>query len=463
MSNFNYGHSNLFWELLIQAIEDEALEPERKRVLLISPWIRDIPLSSSNLTAEDFRNLLGINSGKAMTTLSDVLHEMTQIGFSIDIVTLDSADKRLPKNSRSWLKKEADFVQALRRKNIKVWKKIGLHAKMYIFPHGALSGSTNLTNQGMFGNSENMTMKSVEERGDYDSVVVNASAQLEGGQTYFGDSQERPTRLDLPSEEISPPREEKELESVSVNHPKNVDDQDYYLHSPGIALGDFKNTGDHYLTPFEVQSLNSHIQSFEQELRRLIIHLYRTEANRMNVWMQMKKDGVITSKPRSIWPRLLKINADGSSLYEKAEKQIFEDKTPPYKPEDFPSNRLPDRENLDPNTILTYGTTIGDLRTCLIGNTTNQFHDFDDTNLLDKSLACYTASLIGKKGMSDEDVRFFWKRLFGEDEAFSHINFARNELFHSKPLARSRAMKCQAGLLIFEKRLLKKFSDFIER
>ena len=151
MSNFNYGHSNLFWELLIQAIEDETLEPERKRVLLISPWIRDIPLSSSNLTAEDFRNLLGINSGKAMTTLSDVLHEMTQIGFSIDIVTLDSADKRLPKNSRSWLKKEADFVQALQRKNINVWKKIGLHAKMYIFPHGALSGSTNLTNQGMFG------------------------------------------------------------------------------------------------------------------------------------------------------------------------------------------------------------------------------------------------------------------------------------------------------------------------
>ena len=154
MSNFNYGHSNLFWELLIQAIEDETLELERKRVLLISPWIRDIPLSSSNLTAEDFRNLLGTNSGKAMTTLSDVLHEMTQIGFSIDIVTLDSADKRLPKNSRSWLKKEADFVQALQRKNINVWKKIGLHAKMYIFPHGALSGSTNLTNQGMFANHQ---------------------------------------------------------------------------------------------------------------------------------------------------------------------------------------------------------------------------------------------------------------------------------------------------------------------
>ena len=84
-------------------------------------------------------------------------------------------------------------------------------------------------------------------------------------------------------------------------------------------------------------------------------------------------------------------------MYEKAEKQIFEYKTPPYEPEDFPSNRLPDRENLDPNTILTYGTTIGDLRTCLIGNTTNQFHDFEDTNLLDKSLACYTASLIGEK------------------------------------------------------------------
>jgi len=462
MSNFNYGHSNLFWELLIQAIEDESLEHTRRRIVLISPWIRDIPISSSNLSAEDFRNLLGVESSFRIMTLTDVLFAMKQLGFDIDIVTLDSEDKRLPKNSRSWLKKESEFVKSLQQKDINVWKKIGLHAKMYIFPHGALAGSTNLTNQGMFGNSENMTMKGIHESADYEAYVINAGAILEGSQTYFANRRERPNRLELPSEETPAPREDKVLEEVETSHPKEVDDHEHYLHSPGIALGNFKNTGSHYLEPHEVMYLNSHIQSFEQELRRLIIYFYRTEANRMSAWMQKKKEGIIDSKPRSIWPRLLTIDADGGSLYEKAEKQIFEYKVPPYEAEDFHDNKLPDRENLDAHTILTYGTTIGDLRTCIIGNTTNQFHDFENTYLLDKSLSCFTNSLIGQK-MSDEDIRFFWKRLFGDDEAFSHIAFARNELFHSKPLARSRAMKCQAGLQIFEKRLMKKFSEFLER
>ena len=100
MSNFNYGHSNLFWELLIQAIEDESLEESRKRIVLISPWIRDISLSTSNLSAEDFRNLLGVDSSFRMMTLTDVLFAMKRLNFEIHSVTLDSEDKRLPKNSR---------------------------------------------------------------------------------------------------------------------------------------------------------------------------------------------------------------------------------------------------------------------------------------------------------------------------------------------------------------------------
>ena len=57
MTNFNYGHSELFWELLIQAIEDESLTKSQRRILIISPWIRDISISSSGLDAEAFRSL----------------------------------------------------------------------------------------------------------------------------------------------------------------------------------------------------------------------------------------------------------------------------------------------------------------------------------------------------------------------------------------------------------------------
>ena len=104
--------------------------------------------------------------------LSDVLHAIKEIGFMVDIVTLDSADKRLPKDSRYWLKKEAEFIDSLEEKGVNVWKKIGLHAKMYIFPHGCLTGSTNCTNQGMFSNMENMTLTTNDNYADFRSYII---------------------------------------------------------------------------------------------------------------------------------------------------------------------------------------------------------------------------------------------------------------------------------------------------
>ena len=77
-------------------------------------------------------------------------------------------------------------------------------------------------------------------------------------------------------------------------------------------------------------------------------------------------------------------------------------------------------------------------------------------------MKCYTSIITGNKGMSEESVKYFWRRLFGVDEAFQHIAFARNELDHSAPLARTRAIKCQEGLLVFEKRLMRKFAEYLE-
>lgn len=461
MTNFNYGHSELFWELLIQAIEDESLTKSQRRILIISPWIRDISISSSGLDAEAFRSLIGVSSNYRISMLSDVLHSMQELDFEIDIVTLDSADKRLPKDSRFWLKKESEFIDSLEQKSVNVWKKIGLHAKMYIFPHGCLTGSTNCTNQGMFSNMENMTLTLQEEEGSQ-SYVINADAILRGSVPYFAGSSGSPRRLELDPGWTYEPDENKQLEDVSVSYPTDVENRENYLHSPGMSLGSISNQGSHHIEPHEVYSLNSHIQAFEQELRRIIIEFYTTEANRMTTWAKKKKQGEIPEKPHKIWTRLLMVDKE-QSLYETAVNQMFVNKSPPYEPEDFHDMKLPDKNDLDPHTILTYGTTISHLRTCLVGDTNNPFHDFAKTNLVDQSLKCFTRALTNDKSMRDEDVRFFWRRLFAEDEAFSHIAFARNELFHSKPLARSRAIKCQTALKLFEKRLLRKFADYLER
>ena len=195
-------------------------------------------------------------------------------------------------------------------------------------------------------------------------------------------------------------------------------------------------------------------------MRRLVLILYKQEANRVREWAQRRKRGEIPNNPRAIWPKLLIVNQNQESLYERARRQMFEFKSPPYEPEDFPDGVVPDPEELSHQTVLTYGTTLGDLRTCLVGSTTNMFHDFEGTNLQDKSLNCFTNTILGQK-MDDERIRYFWLRLFGPNEAFAHINFARNELVHHHPLPRHRAIKCQQALLEFERRLLKNFDEYL--
>ena len=145
-------------------------------------WI--YPYALQTWTARSFQCFL--EAGKSvLQNLSDVLEAMQDIGFQIDVVTLDSATKGLPKNDRRWLQREEEFVKKLMSKGIAVWKKMGLHAKMYLFPHGALTGSVNLTRQGFFANAENITHCIIDDREEYESVVINADAQLRGSIHYF--------------------------------------------------------------------------------------------------------------------------------------------------------------------------------------------------------------------------------------------------------------------------------------
>ena len=71
-TNFSYGHSHVFWDFIFRSIEDsDELEDNEKVITIISPWLRDISVGSSNIPAEDLRDYLGGYRG-SLSKLSDV-------------------------------------------------------------------------------------------------------------------------------------------------------------------------------------------------------------------------------------------------------------------------------------------------------------------------------------------------------------------------------------------------------
>ena len=209
-TNFSYGHSHVFWDFIFRSIEDsDELDDNEKVITIISPWLRDISVGSSNIPAEDLRDYLGGYRGQ-LSKLSDVLIAMkNELGFQINILTLDSTDTVLPKSERTWLDLEATMIEKLvgldrDNPNINVMKQLGVHAKMYVFPSGALTGSVNLTNAGLFLNGENLTRtdRDLDHQG-YRQICINAQAQLQGAVSYYSGSRVDNLVHIIPENELS--------------------------------------------------------------------------------------------------------------------------------------------------------------------------------------------------------------------------------------------------------------------
>ncbi|SVC13697.1 uncharacterized protein METZ01_LOCUS266551, partial [marine metagenome] len=224
--------------------------------------MRDLDLTTSGLPTEDWREILDAYEGP-LSRLSDVLVAMKKnLGYRIVVLTLDSADKLLPKTDRFWLGQEHTMVQRLVGSSndnpiIKVQKKFGVHTKKYLFPSAVLHGSVNLTNAGMFLNGENLNLTRKDQDG-YGQIIINAAASIAGSAPYFEHTGDywKPEFDDL----ISDPADLSdspipELENSEYKHPDPQKTPEAYAHAPNIALGGIPNTGSKFITEMEVIAL----------------------------------------------------------------------------------------------------------------------------------------------------------------------------------------------------------------
>jgi len=457
-SNFSHGHSHLFWELIIRSIEDsEEMVDEDKIIYIISPWLRDIEISSSGVPSEDFRDLLDGYSGP-LSKLSDVFIAMKEtLNYKINILTLDSTDKLLPKTERPWLDLESTMMDKLvgfdkSNPKINVWKQLGVHAKMYIFPSATLIGSVNLTNAGLFLNGENLTL--VEKQTNpvaYRQVCINGQSQMSGAISYH-DGAQLELQTQIISDEEPSNREIVKLEPIKSNFPNPNRNADAYVVPPKIQMGGIPNIGSHFLNIIERNELHKWCYRFEEEMRSIVKYYYHEFAKTMNDWNIEDTD-----KPlKDNWHKLLIVKSHGESLHDSAVKTIGMSK---WKDSDFPSGKMLDLSNLSPDEALIYGTVLNDLWTCIYGSENKPFTDHSGTDLTNKSLYFFTTQVLDlpAKQTNQAKLEKFWNKL---EDYFWAIKWVRDRHGHVNEIPRTRAIECQTALIKFNERVLKPFSQY---
>ena len=433
MTNFNFGHASLFWEEILYAVEtvDELSEQERS-ISLVSPWIRDLNLSSSNMSSDEWAEVLKM-PGETFSNLSDVLLALSCMGFSITILTLDSEDKALPKQDRAHLVKEERFVKKLTNDstggNISVLKKFGIHNKLYCFPWSVLLGSVNMTHRGMLGNSESLTLISREDnQAEYLDCIINLNSLLNGSVDYDLGTVVRVDVSGNPN-----------IESGSL--PSNMDysgldtirQEEGRLFSMGIELPEKDGIEDRFLVQEERQRINRETAAFENELRQFILNYYKKYGQEVKSWAVSG-----FKNPAKHWHKLIHVSTS-ETLHQKAGAVI---KSKKLRPTDIPGGRVPDWKNLSPDEAIMKGTTLGDLRVALLGIVSDgilPLEDFSGNDLADRGVIRLTGDLRNQKS-SKEDSQYFWSKYFGaKDTAFDDIYWVRNALAHHDDISVERA------------------------
>lgn len=467
MSSYNFGHVYQFWNELITAAESVDSIPEHlRKIVIISPWITDLPSKNSGLNSSEWESILN-GQGSRYLYLSDILLAMVDMGFDVQILTLDSEDKSLPKQDRFHLLREADFVKRLTRNNsgdgVQVVKKWSVHSKIYAFPSGIYSGSANKTNRGMLGNAENMSWTPIKNTDAFNEQWININAHLNGSEDYNLGSiiRSEPIQVNIDRfgiEEQEPPIVDP-VGGSNFSAPDPETDPDAYLFRPEAPVGKITTSSDsEFLTIEEKSTLRKQITAFEKELRYVILKYYGEHGHEIRQWTAEGKTG---NYIRNNWHRLITVHDEGtpSIFFDKA-REIIRRKNQEKTAKDFPNGKMPNDNDPDPFEAIEYGSTLGDLRTLLVGQLGSELYlpltDFSGVDLSERGLIRFTSELFGRK-LNRASTLAYWNSLFAKGGLFRAIYWFRNENDHTGPINRSRARSAEVALLEFEEKLFKRF------
>jgi hypothetical protein len=152
--------------------------PGPKEVALISPWISDVEI---RMRSKRWNQLSVGESGRSCT-IGSALQDFHNDGWSTHVATLAYGETlggltKDPDSPSS--RRERRFLTALIQAGVLVYLLRGLHAKGVVTPLAVITGSTNLTKGGLFGQMQN-TNYFAHDHPDYGSNRRQLVAKFQG-------------------------------------------------------------------------------------------------------------------------------------------------------------------------------------------------------------------------------------------------------------------------------------------
>ena len=158
MPNVSLGNGRLAWWLILESARrarGNLIPVEERKIILITPWIRDVPVDHAMWSPTSISAALGKDSSE-IELLSDVLVAMsTSLQFKIQICIRDEIGRTVPRRQSTRVDQEYTMLRKLQDKGIQALKIHRSHKKMLITPLGATTGSMNFTYAGTRINREN--------------------------------------------------------------------------------------------------------------------------------------------------------------------------------------------------------------------------------------------------------------------------------------------------------------------
>ena len=157
MPVFHSGQSRLVWHALFESgMRKNEINPEEKKIFIISPWIRDLTSSQSGWSHLSITNAMTDNLAN-VESMSEVLGGLVKLGYDVTVLTLSTTGKWLQKNRDRFLDDEINMMSKLAKMGVNCRLADNVHMKYIMTPFCVISGSLNLSFNGVHGRNQEAT------------------------------------------------------------------------------------------------------------------------------------------------------------------------------------------------------------------------------------------------------------------------------------------------------------------